>query len=119
MELPINQAVLAGETLYIGGVVSTDYNENVLEKGNFSGQVKVVIKKLVDILNSANMTLDNLVFVNMYISKMSFLEELNDLYAILIPEPYPARKVLEIKFTINDIMVELTAIASLKKKVIT
>lgn len=115
MELPISPAVLAGDTLYIGGVAPITADGTVLFTGDLHNQTIYVIKKLGDILKYYNLDLSDLVFMNVYLKDISHYCNFNDLYGSLMTKPYPPRKLVECKPSIDGITIELTAIASKQK----
>ena len=116
MKIPNNPAVKAGNTIYFGGIAPLGADGMVAAKGDVGGQVKTILDRMENYLKKAGMTLENMVFVTIYLSDLKLYEEMNRAYAQYMPGPYPARKVIQAPMTLEGMVVEMTGIASQDKK---
>jgi len=118
MAVPANVAVMAGDTLYFGGVTPVDDNGQVVAKGDVTAQTNRIFDRLEAYLKKAGMTLNNLVFITVYTPSLSYYAAMNDAYARRMPQPYPARKLIVTTLTLEGMVVEMTGIATRTPKTI-
>ncbi len=59
--LGYSQAILAGNTLYLSGMISVDETLSVIGKGDMRRQIETIYKILGSVLAKHNMTLQNVV----------------------------------------------------------
>ena len=114
--LPLNVAVRTGDTIYFGGIAPIDDEGDILQPGNVEAQLEKIINRLEHVLDKAGLGLKNLCFVTVYLNDIHLYDRMNRVYAELMPKPYPARKVVETKFHMTGMVVEMTAIASSTEK---
>lgn len=88
---PYSHGVVAGELIFLSG--QTAYN-NVAWDGevmSIAAQTKQCFIHLENVLAQANLTLDHVVKVNVYLTSMSHFEAMNEVYREQFKEPFPAR----------------------------
>ncbi len=112
MPIPANVAVLAGDTLYFGGVAPVDHSGQVVAKGDVMAQTDRIFDRMEAYLAKAGMTLDNLTFVTVYLPSLAFYAQMNDAYARRMPQPFPARKLIVTPLTLDGMVVEMSGIAN-------
>lgn len=105
---PYNQAVLAGETLYISGTIALDLETNKLMKLGVKEETKQVMDYLAEILKAANMTFDNVVKTNIFLSDMNSFVQVNEVYSSYFTKDFPARATIEAKRLPKDANVEIS-----------
>lgn len=88
---PYSHAVDAGELVYFSG--QTAMNSVSAEKmsGDITAQTKQCFINLFEVLESAGLTPDDVVKVNVYLTDMKYFSEMNEVYKTQFSEPYPAR----------------------------
>jgi len=59
--------------------------------GNIAGQTKQCFLNLFDVLEATNLTADDVVKVNVYLTDMNNFKEMNAVYEAQFSKPYPAR----------------------------
>jgi len=111
-DLPYSQAVLAGDTLYIAGMIGID-PETGKPPADVRDEVKLVLDQLRDRLALADMTMDDLVSVQVFCPDLSLYETFNAVYRTYFKGPFPARAfigsgplLLGGRFEINGIAVK-------------
>ena len=67
---PYNQAVLAGDTLYVSGTIALDLQTNKLMKLSIKDETKQVMDYLGEILKEAGMTYENVVKTSIFLSSV-------------------------------------------------
>ena len=88
---PYSHAVDAGEFIYFSG--QTAYNEpNVTGlTGDITAQTKQCFANLFDVMSEAQISSDDVVKVNVYLTSMKHFEAMNEVYKAQFSAPYPAR----------------------------
>ncbi len=88
---PYNQAVQAGNFLFVSGQLAIDPKEGKLISGNIATQTNQVMENIKAILTAANFSLKDVVQSTVYLSSMALFEDFNRQYAQYFPDNYPAR----------------------------
>ena len=71
-----------------------------------------IMKNISAILAAADVTLDNVVKVTIYVTDMSVMPDLNKAYPSYFKEPYPAREAVCVKELPLGASIEISVIAS-------
>ena len=108
---PYNQAVKAGELLFISGQVPIDPATNELIKGSVADEAHQVMKNLDAILKEANLTFQHVVKTSIFLSDMNLFTEVNEVYATYFDGDYPARETVAVKGLPKNVNVEISMIA--------
>jgi enamine deaminase RidA (YjgF/YER057c/UK114 family) len=91
--LPFSDAVLVGDTLYISGRIGID-----LATGEAPESIDAEIDLLFDgfqaVLREADMTMDDLVWVQVHCPDVSLWQRFNSVYVKLFSREFPARAFL-------------------------
>jgi len=108
-----NQAVKINDTLYISGQVAMDpSNNNMLIKSSISNETHQVMKNLSAILKEAEMDFTNVVKTTIFLSDMSYFNEVNNIYGSYLKEgEEPARETVAVKTLPKQVNVEVSMIA--------
>lgn len=88
--LPLSDAVLVGDTLYISGRGGVDLETMQVPK-DVKGEVKLLMDDFKSILALAGMTMDDLVSVTIYSPDLKLYQEFNDIYRTYFTKTFPAR----------------------------
>ena len=108
---PYSQAVEANELIFLSGQIGIDPKTNTLVE-SLESQTHQVIKNLQAILNSTNLTLENIVKTTIYLTNINNFTEVNDIYATYFPKNKPARATIEVSNLPKGALVEIDAIAT-------
>ena len=108
---PYSQAINCGKFLFISGQMPIDPQNNEMVESSFRIQAGQSMKNVVAILKENNMTVDNLVKTNIYLTDMEKFSEVNDVYKSFFGEYYPARACVEVSKLPKGALVEIEAIA--------
>ena len=88
---PYSQALLVGNTLYISGQLGIDPATGKLVEGPAAAQAEQALKNIMAILVEANMSMHNIVQVQVFLSDIADFAAVNEVYKTFFVEPYPAR----------------------------
>jgi enamine deaminase RidA (YjgF/YER057c/UK114 family) len=101
--------VLVNRTLYISGQDGRDTNGEVPK--DFQKEVRQSLDHVHGVLRAAGMDFGNVVWINIYLTKMSELDGMNQVYWKTIGAEPPARTVLGVASLPNGENVEINCIA--------
>ena len=93
---PYSHAVESGETIYFSGQTPIDPKTGKLVEGDVAAQTAQCFKNLFNVLNSAGLTPDDVVKVNVYLTDMDDFSAMNSVYQKQFSSPYPARTTIGI-----------------------
>ena len=95
--LPFSPAIKAGDFVYVSGQASVDRETGAVITGTFEEEVRRSIDNMKIILESAGLTLDNVINVinvKAYVSKEEDLKLYNSIYAEYFNLPSPTRSTI-------------------------
>ena len=88
---PYSHAVESGEFVFLSGQTPVDPTTGKMAEGDIAVQTKQCFKNLLCVLEAADLTFDDVVKVNVFLTSMSYFQEMNSVYAEHFSAPYPAR----------------------------
>lgn len=109
---PYNQAVLAGDTLYISGQIPMDPSSGELVSGDIRKETKQVMENLKAILKAAGMGFEQVVKASIFVSDMGQFNAINEAYSVYFDTASaPARETVEVAGLPKSVNVEISMIA--------
>lgn len=109
---PYNQAIFAGNTLYVSGQIAIDPKTGELKTNELEEETVQVLENLKAILTEAGLGLENVVKTSIFISDMNNFGKINDVYSRYFDsENAPARETVEVANLPKFVNVEISAIA--------
>lgn len=108
---PYNQAVLAGDTLYLSGQVCIDPATGELKNKDFQEETHQVMKNLEAVLKEAGFGFHQVVKTTIFITDMNRFAEVNAVYGQYFSENFPARETVEVSALPKFVNVEISMIA--------
>ncbi len=109
---PYNQAVMAGNMLYISGQIPIDPLSGQLIEGDIQKETKQVMENLKAILQEAGMTFEQVVKASIFVKDMQQFGQINEVYgAYFDAESAPARETVEVANLPKFVNVEISMIA--------
>jgi len=110
VQAPYSNAILAGDTLYIAGSIGLDP-----KTGKAPEKIEEEIKLLLDgyktTLAQANMTMDDLVYVQIFCSDLAYYDKFNTAYKTYFSKDFPARAFIGAASLLRGGHFEMQAIA--------
>ena len=113
---PLSFAARVGDLLFISGIPGFDDKGTLPD--TFEAQFGFVVANIKRILDEADATFQDLVKVNVLLTRASDVATMNVLYASAFgPAPYPARTTCVVQALPNPAMlIEIEGVASLKAR---
>ena len=111
---PYNQAVIAGNYLFISGQIALNPESGDLILNCIEDETKQVMENLKAILTEASLTFENVVKTTIFLSSMDNFKSVNEIYgSYLKDETAPARETVEVSKLPVGVNVEISMIAIL------
>ena len=111
---PYNQAIKINNMLFVSGQVAMDpNNNNELVNSSISDETHQVMKNLSAILEQAGMNFTNVVKTTIFLSDMSYFNEVNNIYGSYLKKGQePARETVAVKTLPKEVNIEISMIAA-------
>jgi len=111
---PFSHAVRAGNYLFITGQMPTLKNDNTkLVDGGIEAQTHQVMKNLIDVLNAAGSSLEEVIFARVYLVNFGDFDKMNSVYAsYFAKDKLPARTCIGVTGLAVGASVEIDLIAA-------
>lgn len=109
---PYNQAVLAGNMLFISGQICLEPSTGNLKNRDIQDETHQVMQNLKCILTEAGMTFNNVVKTTIFITDMNQFSEINEVYGKYFEGDFPARETVQVSALPKFVNVEISMIAA-------
>ena len=109
--LPLSTAVASGDLVFLSGVAPLQDGHPVAPD-SIEQQTGFMIRRMAEILADFDLSLQNMVYVQIYLRSTEDYAAVNAVYERMMPAPYPARKVIFTTFAVDGMDVEINGIAS-------
>jgi reactive intermediate/imine deaminase len=106
---PYSPGIVAGDFLYVSGQGARDRDGKLPETAE--GQVRQTLDNVKGIVEGAGLTLEHVVYSQVYLDNMANYETLDRVWKELFPKAPPARAVLGVHRMPTDTPVEITVVA--------
>ena len=111
---PYNQAVIAGNYMFISGQIALNPKTGDLILNNIVDETVQVMENLKSILDEANLCFENVVKTTIFLSSMDNFKSVNEVYgSYLTNDTAPARETVEVSKLPVGVNVEISMIAIL------
>ena len=108
---PYNQAVLAGDMLYISGQICIDPATGELKKKDIQEETHQVMHNLKAILSEAGMNFSNVIKTSIFIMDMHQFVAINEVYGKYFESDFPTRETVQVSALPKFVNVEISMIA--------
>jgi len=108
---PYNQAVQAGNTLFISGQICIDPATGNLKNKDFQEETHQVMHNLKAILQQAGMDFNDVVKTTIFLTDMHRFAEVNEVYGKYFANHFPARETVQVSALPKFVNVEISMIA--------
>ncbi len=110
---PYNQAIRAGDTIYVSGQIPVDPATNQLVEGDAGVEARQVFENIKAILAEAGLPLADIVRINAYVTDRAYLRAYMDVRDKLFADPAPASTLMIVSgFARPEFKVEIEVIAA-------
>jgi len=89
-QLPYSDAVLSGNTLYLAGRIGVD-PETGKPPAELEKEIRLLLDGMKTTLAAADMTMDDLVSVQIFCPDLTLYEKFNEIYRTCFTKDFPAR----------------------------
>jgi 2-iminobutanoate/2-iminopropanoate deaminase len=90
IQAPFSNAILSGDTLYLAGSIGLDPKTGKPPE-KIEDEIKLLLDSYKTTLAQANMTMDDLVYVTVYCSDLTYYDKFNAAYRTYFTKDFPAR----------------------------
>lgn len=111
---PYSQAIRAGDLVFTAGQLGIDPASGEFVGEDVGAQAEAALGHLGSILAAAGSGLDQLVKVTVFLADIGDWPAVNEVYARLVPEPFPARSAFAVRDLPKGARVEIEAIATVR-----
>jgi 2-iminobutanoate/2-iminopropanoate deaminase len=109
---PYNQAVQAGNMLFISGQIALDPTTGQLVQSSIKAEAQQVMENLQAVLQAAGMDFSNVVKTSIFLMDMGDFAEVNEVYAMYFSDNYPARETVQVAGLPKGVRVEISMVAA-------
>jgi 2-iminobutanoate/2-iminopropanoate deaminase len=93
---PYNQAIQAGDTIYVAGQIPVDPRTNQIVEGDAAAQARQVFENIKAILEAAGASLDRVVKTTIFLADVNDFAARNAVYAEYFTGTLPARSTVAV-----------------------
>ncbi len=108
-----NQAVRAGDTVYISGQIPLDPATGGLVSGDIELEIRRAFDNLAAIAEAAGGSLADAVKVTVFLTDLAHFAKVNEVMAQYVPQPWPARAAVGVSQLPKGARVEVECILHL------
>src|SRR5258708_14788732 len=92
----LSQAITSNGFIFVAGQIHSSPDGKLIE-GTTEEKVQQIMKNIEAILKAADVGLNNIVKVTIFVTDIAFLPELTKVYPSYFSEPFPSRESLSVK----------------------
>ncbi len=107
---PYSQAIEAGGMVFVSGQLPIDAATGVMPEG-IEAQARQSLQNIKSILETAGLSMADVVKTTVFLADMSLFAEMNKVYASFFSEAFPARSAVAVKGLPKEALVEIECIA--------
>ncbi len=111
MSLPFSEYRVAGHLIFTSGQIGLT-GEGKLVGESVEEQTHQTMKNLQKVLESAGVSLNEVVKTTIYITDFADFPKINEIYVSYLKEPYPARETVAVKALAFGAKLEISMIAA-------
>ena len=96
-EIPVSNAVKAGDFVFVGGSIGNVHGEFELVEGGVAVETRQALQHMRDALEAAGSSIDRVIKCNIYLVDMTEFGEFNDVYGEFFGSHRPTRATVAVK----------------------
>ena len=108
--IPLSQGIRKGGLLQVSGQTAVNPETGKLVEGGVAEQTEQALRNVIAILEADGASLDDVVMLRVYLTDTAHFQEMNDTYARVVGEPFPARTTVYVGLP-EGLLVEIDALA--------
>lgn len=107
----LSQAIISNGTIYVSGQIHNKPDGSLVE-GSVKEKLEQIIQNISAILKAADATLDDIVKVVIYVTNMTQMLELNEVYPVYFNKPFPVREAVCVAALPLGATIEVSVVAA-------
>lgn len=108
---PYNQAVMAGNMLFVSGQIALDAQTGKLTLTDITTETTKVLENIKAILTEAGLDFSHIVKTSIFLKDMGDFAQVNEIYGSYFTDNYPARETVQVAALPKNVNVEISVIA--------
>ncbi len=108
---PYNQAVMAGNMLFVSGQIALDPQSGELVLTDIATETTKVLENVKAILTEAGLDFSHIVKTSIFLKDMGDFAQVNEIYGSYFTGNYPARETVQVAALPKNVNVEISVIA--------
>jgi 2-iminobutanoate/2-iminopropanoate deaminase len=108
---PYNQAVMAGNLLFISGQVAINPKNGAIEAKDIFEETHQVMHNLRAVLHASGLDFKNVVKTTIFLTDMALFTSVNEVYGKYFNGEFPARETVAVRGLPKNVNVEISMIA--------
>ena len=109
---PFSQGIRDGDRIYVSGQGPIDPETGEVIDGEIRAQTERTLENVAAVLEAGGCSLDDVVKATVLLTDIDKYDDVNNVYAAYMSDPYPARAAYEVAALPVDIRVEIEVVAS-------
>ncbi|MFB6194574.1 MAG: RidA family protein [Haloplanus sp.] len=111
---PFSQAIRHDDTVYVSGQGPVDPETGEIVGDDIKEQTARTLENIEVVLEAADTSLANVLKTTVFVTDMDDYDDVNEVYAEYMSDPFPARSAVEVADLPVDIGVEIEVIATVQ-----
>lgn len=111
----LSQALISGDFIFTAGFIHITPDGKMVE-GTTEEKFRQVMTNIDEVLKAAGAELDDIIKATIYVTDISIVPDLNNLYVTYFKEPFPVREAVCVKELPLGASIEISVIAAKNKK---
>lgn len=107
----LSQAIDTGSLVFVSGQINITADGEMVGK-TVEEKLRQIMKNIKTVLGAADLGLDDIVKVSVFVTDLEQIQELNKYYPTYFTAPYPAREAIGVKELPLGATIEISVIAS-------
>jgi 2-iminobutanoate/2-iminopropanoate deaminase len=107
----LSQGIVSNGVIYVAGQIHSKPDGSVVD-GSVEEKVEQIMQNIAAILKAAGAGLDSIVKAVIYVTDMSQMPKLNEVYPTYFKEPYPVREAVCVKELPLGATIEISVVAA-------
>ena len=107
---PLSQGVRKGNILQVSGQTPVDPATGKLVPGGVAEQTEQSLRNVIAVLNAGGAGLEDVLMLRVYLTDVSQFAEMNETYARVVGEPFPARTTVYVGLPGFDVEIDALAV---------
>ncbi len=108
---PLSSAIHVPPFLFLSGQVGIDPSTRAIAGPDIRSQTRQALENIRSLVETAGMSMGNIVKLNIYLVDPSSFAAMNDVYSEFFDLPYPARATVGVSLNDPDLLIEIDGVA--------